>query len=786
MGGHRLTRAGLLGRASGLVAALCVAAPVAAQDSRSDDPIIIVGQRNSAGLRADSEIDENAIAGYGVDTVSDLLGAIASETDPSGEGPVILINGQPASGIDEIADLPTEAVSKIQILSRDAAATLGQRPTRRVVNVVIRPDHRQVTLGATGQVATEGEGRQGEGSVNLLKLDGGNRRSLALKVTETDRLDEADRDILSAPDEFDANRFKSLIPQSLVASANGTISQKFGTHLVSLTVRGERSENRSRLGASALVPERPLDQRGDSTVLTGAAVANGPLGSWRYSLNGNVGWRRSRTTSDRDDPLADDPIFRDSARSRSVNSGLLGTLTGSPFTLPAGKANAALRLEWRGTRATSINDVAGSDVSRRIRRDDLTAQMTLQLPLITSKAVGDIGAELSGALRHVTASGSLQDWGAAINWRPSERFTVRAAINREQVAPPPNALTDPLVTIDNVRVFDFIRQETVLVTYLTGGNRDLEVERRRRTALGVTWQPLADADLNLSFDYVGSVGRGAFAALPPVNADVQAAFPDRFQRDGGGRLIAVDARPVPFALVRRQEIRTGATFYRSFGRTSPVPSGGGSSGGGSDDQPALGRGWRVNAFVAHQWTLKSERQARSGLPVIDLLDGGALGYGGGQPRHRLQFGAGVVHRGVGLQLDGDWTGASRIAAGTIAAPDELRFDSQALLDARLFANLGALMPERRWAKGLRITLAADNLFDSKRRVTNSSGTTPLGYQRYLLDPLGRTISLSLRKVSDGGQKRGQRERRPQFSVMTKLDLDGRHRNRRGEFPLGAS
>ena len=742
MGGSRSRRARLLGRTSGFVAALCLGAPIAAQDARYDDPIIVVGQRNSAGLRADSEIDENAIAGYGVDTVGDLLGAIASETDPSGEGPVILINGQPASGIDEVADLPTEAVSKIQILSRDAAATLGQRPTRRVVNVVIRPDHRQATLGATGRVATEGEGRQGEGSVNLLKLDGGNRRSLALKVTATDRLDEADRGILSAPDEVDANRFKSLIPASLVASANGAISQKFGPSLVSLTVRGERTENRSRLGAFAFDPTRPLKQDGDSTVLTGAAVANGPLGNWRYSLNGNLGWRRSRTTSDRDDPLADDPLFRDSARSRSVNSGLLGTLTGSPFKLPAGKANAALRLEWRGTRATSTNDIAGTDVSRRIRRDDLTAQMTLQLPLINSKTVGDIGAELSGALRHVTASGTLQDWGAAINWRPTERITVRAAINREQVAPPPNALTDPLVTIDNVRVYDFIRQETVLVTYLTGGNRDLRVERRRRTSLGVTWQPLADADLNLSLDYVNSVGRGAFAALPPVNADVQAAFPDRFQRDGSGRLIAVDARPVPFALTRRQEIRTGATFYHSFGRSSAASGGG----GGNDDQLALGTGWRVNAFVAHQWTLKSERQARAGLPVIDLLDGGALGYGGGQPRHRLQFGAGVVHRGVGLQVDGDWTGASRIAAGTIAAPDELRFDSRMLLDARLFANLGSLLPERPWAKGLRITLAAENLFDTKRRVTNSFGTTPLGYQPYLLDPLGRALSLSLRKV----------------------------------------
>ena len=749
MGAHSNSRTST---ASGIALALAMVALGAVEaraqqaiPSQVGDPIIIVGQRNSAGLRADSEIDENGIASYGVDTVGDLLTAIGSETDPGGEGPVILINGQPASGIDEVGDLPTEAVSKVQLLSRDAAATLGQRPTRRVVNVVIRPDHRQLTLGTTGRVATAGGGGQAEGSINGLKLEKGNRRSLVLRLSATDRLDEADRDILSAPDELAANRFKSLVPASLAASVNGTIAQKFGPSMASLTVRGERQENRSRTGASPFDPDRPLEQDGDSTALNAAAIANGPLGKWRYSLNANLGWRQSRTDSDRLDPLLIDPVVSQRSRSRSVNSGLLATLNGSPFTLPAGKANAAIRTEWRATRATSTAELVGPspDLDRRIRRDDLTAQLTLQLPLISSKALGELGLELSGALRHVTASGALHDLGGALNWRPTERINLRAAINRSQIAPPPNALTDPIVTLDNVRVFDFIRQETVLVTYLTGGNRDLGVERRRTIAIGATWQPLADADLNLTLDYVGDVGRGGFAALPPVNADVQAAFPDRFRRDLTGRLIAVDARPVAFGLVRRQELRTGATFYRSFGRTAATAP---SESGDREVAPALGAGWRVNGFITHQWTLQSERQARSGLPVIDLLDGGALGYGGGQPRHRVQFGAGVVHRGVGLNLDGNWTGASRIAAGTAVAPDELRFRSQMLLDARLFANLGALLPERPWAKGLRITLAAENIFDSQRRVVNSAGDTPLSYQRYLLDPLGRTVSLSLRKV----------------------------------------
>ena len=60
----------LLGQASAVVVALS-AMPAAAQNNRSDDPIIVVGQRNSAGLRADSELDQNGIDAYGVDTVGE-------------------------------------------------------------------------------------------------------------------------------------------------------------------------------------------------------------------------------------------------------------------------------------------------------------------------------------------------------------------------------------------------------------------------------------------------------------------------------------------------------------------------------------------------------------------------------------------------------------------------------------------------------------------------------------------------------------------------------------------
>jgi hypothetical protein len=774
------------------VGSAAFAADAAAPPSESEEAIIVYGERNMgaiAGLRADSQLDENGIAAYGADTVGELLGALAVD-DVTAEGPYILINGQPASGIDEVSDLPTEAVSRIQLLSRNAAGAFGQRPTRRVINVVIKPDHRQLTLNAKGRLATAGEGRQGEGEANWLRLDNGNRRSLVLRATGQDRLLESDRDIRSAePMPFDPSgrelgRYRSLLPSTSGYSANGNITQKFGLHTVSVTLKGEHQDSASRTGAGIAdlhlpasspfstfatdvtlptVIADPLRQRGQSSAVTSALVANGPLGGWRYSFNANLARRWSDTRSDRGFDLAafqaaidaglaspflaPDPALLgalriDRSKGDFTNAGAQAMLNGSPFKLPAGAARLALRLEWRLNRAHSTTDTSAGPLSRRLDRQESLAAANLQLPLFTSKSIGDLGAELSGALHHATASGWLHDTGYGLNWQPDRRISIRAVINNEQIAPPSTALTDPIVILENVRVFDFIRQETVFVRYLTGGNPDLGIERRRTASIGVSWNPFDKEDLNLTADYRNVRSRGAFASLPPVNADVQAAFPDRFQRDLSGRLIAVDARPVPFDSVRRDELRWGAMFSKNIGNFGLRPTGGGSS----EDNASAASGWRLSAFLFDTWTLASRRRARDGLPTVDLLDGGAMGYGGGVPRHRISFGGGVIHRGIGLQVDGDWTGPSKVATGTLAAPDRLRFSSRALLDARLFVNLGPQLPNSPWATGARISLGVENLFDAKIRVRDSAGLTPIGYQPYLLDPLGRVVTLAFRKA----------------------------------------
>ena len=56
------------------------------------------------------------------------------------------------------------------------------------------------------------------------------------------------------------------------------------------------------------------------------------------------------------------------------------------------------------------------------------------------------------------------------------------------------------------------------------------------------------------------------------------------------------------------------------------------------------------------------------------------------------------------------------------------------------------MPDKAWSRGLRLWVGVVNVLDSQQRVTNRLGQTPLSYQPYLLDPLGRTVTVTLRKA----------------------------------------
>jgi len=181
------------------------------------------------------------------------------------------------------------------------------------------------------------------------------------------------------------------------------------------------------------------------------------------------------------------------------------------------------------------------------------------------------------------------------------------------------------------------------------------------------------------------------------------------------------------------------------------PGGGGGGGGGfmgamsamGGMRPGQGR---FNLSLYHTVRLQDEIVIATGLPVLDLLDGAATGSRGGSSRNEIQAQGGVFRNGMGAFVNANWREGTRVDGGT--GPD-LNFSDQATVNLNVFIDLNSQaswVAKFPWLKGGRVSFGVQNLFDTRPEVTASSGGTPLNYQPDYLDPQGRLVSLTFRKI----------------------------------------
>jgi hypothetical protein len=179
------------------------------------------------------------------------------------------------------------------------------------------------------------------------------------------------------------------------------------------------------------------------------------------------------------------------------------------------------------------------------------------------------------------------------------------------------------------------------------------------------------------------------------------------------------------------------------GRGFGGPGGGGRGGGRGG---GFGGG-ALQLAVFHTLRLQNEVLIREGVPTLDFLNGSAAGSGGGTPQHQVDVQAGASRNGYGARLTARWQSGTEIRGG-LSSNEDLTFSDLTTVNLRLFADLG-LQPfarGRTWLRGARVTLSVDNLFDDRLEVRTASGSTPISYQPDLIDPLGRTVRLSFRKL----------------------------------------
>ena len=800
-------------------------------------------------IAPDIVLDAEAIRTYGAGNIQELIAALEPLTQSSrgrgGGQPIFLLNGRRVSSPREIFSIPTEALERTEILPEDVALAYGYRADQRVVNFVLKPTFRSVTLQADGRRATAGGRTQLGADADFFRVDGLNRSTFDIEYRKATALFEDERDIVRQPEggqisPDDLRSYRTLLPRTESGELSGSITRDLSSTLAG-TISGEIQDQSSRsfLGLPGAVlslpasspfspfPDDVLVQRllnapetltrdVDTRTLEGSGQLDGYLGDFRWTLTGNYSRVETDTRTGRGldtaaleagvaagtlDPFAQlDPGAypvrpADTANSVASTAGAELVVRGQVFELPAGGVNATLTAgaDTRSLDSTSVRSGVTTDRSQSRDRGNVSANLNLPIASRDREVlgwIGDLSANFNAGYQELSDFGGLTSLDVGLNWSPIEKLSFNIGYAGEEGAPSVQQLNDPVVLTPNVPVFDFATGQTVNITRIDGGNPNLSADDRSVLRLGMNFRPFESQDLRLQANYTRSEIRNSIATFPTITPDLEAALPERFERDADGNLISIDARPLNFARTNRQDIRWGLNYSRAFGTPTapqrgqggpggrggpgggamvissggPPPGGGGGGnfqfrggpGGGGPGGPG-GRGGRgpqmqpgqgrFNLSLFHTYRIQDEIRIRDNLPVIDLLDGAAVGSRGGQSRNEVQAQAGVFRNGFGGFLNATWRQGTRVDGGPTG--ETLFFDDQATVNLNLFADLStrtAWVERYPWLRGSRISLGVENLFDSKLDVRNAQGVTPQGYQPDYLDPQGRVVRLTLRKL----------------------------------------
>nr|WP_314437873.1 TonB-dependent receptor [uncultured Brevundimonas sp.] len=547
--------------------------------------------------------------------------------------------------------------------------------------------------------------------------------------------------------------------------------------------------------------DRPdtLRREVDSLTAGVGTVLDGFVGDWRWTLTGTYDWVETKTSTGRGvdaaalqasltagdpmvNPFGDIDVrvpdrLRDTAKSTSGVANAELVVNGKVWSGPAGDLTSTFKVgaQHQSLDSESLRNGVASD--RSLSRDLGRLQANFRLPIASRDkevlaGIGDLALNLNLAYDELSDFGGVSTIGGGLNWSPIQRLSLGVDYSDAGKAPSMQQLNDPTVSTPNTPVFDFRTGETIEVAYVTGGAPNLKAEDARSLKLSANWQPFSERDLRFNLAYTRTETDDQIAGFPTITPALEAALPERFQRDGDGTLLSIDARPLNFSRREQQDVQWGFNFSRAFGKPMPaaergergpgrlgIPGGGeggprmagpggpgGTRGpGGGGMQPGQGM---FNLSLTHTWRLQDEVTIRDGLAPLDLLDGDAISGSGGQSRHEVQLQAGAFRNGLGMFVNANWRDGTHVKGADAASPS-LDFSGRTTINLFAFADL---TQRAKWVekfpvlKGTRVGFGVTNIFDDRVSVRSSDGQTPLNYQPDFLDPTGRTFRINLRKI----------------------------------------
>jgi hypothetical protein len=601
---------------------------------------------------------------------------------------------------------------------------------------------------------------------------------------------EADRSSLAAyiasanqPRLFDLGPYRTLVPHNDAWKAEAVLADRLGGTLSgSLNVTAEKSTDRMLSGPAAatltvpasnpfspfvdavlihryLTEADPLHIRQTTTTLHGGGTLRGTTAGWRWDLTGAFDQKLVSGISEHGidlsaanaaiaaganpfvplDPSLLADRLTDRARLLTRTTGTKLVVTNTPVQLPAGAVTVTGTVEAERLSADSVTRGA-NPFDLHLGRTRMEAGIALDVPL-TSRAnkilaaVGDLSINASANARRVGGFGALYDHTLGLTWSPLKGVQFLLQDKSSGTAPAMDKLASPIVVVPNFSVFDYATGRTEVVTLTLGGNPDLAAERRHVRSLGFTLKPFASSDIRVGATLETSAIHDQTGDIYTLTPQFESIFPDRFVRDASGRLVAVTFQPTNFYRERQRTLNMTLSAGGSIGKKPPPAAPGAKEKG--DDRPHYwaGAGPRI-------W-FSDRLQLRPGTPVLDLLGGDTV-KGWGMPRVTSYFYSGINYLGNGANIDGWYQGGARVLGGSPAS--DLSFSGIFKLNVGAYISVHHFLRKQEWTQHLQLKLDVENMTDAHQDVRDRNGRVPNRFQPDYLDPIGRTVKLTLRKT----------------------------------------
>ena len=583
----------------------------------------------------------------------------------------------------------------------------------------------------------------------------------------------------------DLGPYRTLVPRNDALKAEAVLANRLGKTLAwSISLSAEQSRDRALSGPAPailtvpgtngyspfagpvllhryLTEVDPLRQRQTTTTLHAGGTLRGAVAGWRWDLSAAwdeqiIDGRNERgidlqaanaAIANGANPFAPlDPSLLsarliDVARLRTSTANAKTVVTGMPLRLPAGEVTVTATAEVERSSASSYTHGTNPfDLS--LGRTSSGGAIAIAIPLTSRHArvlpfIGDLSVNASANAREVSGFGALLDTTYGVTWGLLEGIQLLGLIKRSAAAPSVANLSTPVVITPDATIFDYGSGHTELVTLIQGGNPGLAAEHRLVKSLALNIKPFAKREVRLSATYEETAINNQTGTVYALTPRTEAALPELVTRDASGRLVSVAFRPINFYRERQRTLNLTLSANGMLGKPPPAAPPKPGAAAAAPPRPSFYAG------MGPSIKFSDRLQLRPGTAELDLLDGDTI-YGGGAPRAFGYAYGGINYLGHGATFDCWYGGGNRVRSAVPAS--DLRFFPIFKLNMSAYVAVHRFLKTEAWTRKLQLKVEVSNLTDAHQRVRDGNGQVPNRFQPDYLEPIGRTVSLTLRKL----------------------------------------